>query len=71
MKANCPDALEVNGKLLGCGTWSANTAQGPVMIETHDSDLLIMEGYDQKIIEKARDVFFYGMTPPQQPKNKK
>lgn len=71
LKANCPDALEINGKLLGCAAWSATTDQGPVSIETHDSELLIMEGYDQKTIDKAREVFFYGMTPAAQPKGKK
>lgn len=72
VRQNCPDALEVNGKLLGCNAWSATTSQGPVIIETHDNDLLIMEGYNEKTVERARGIFFYHMTlPPHEPKAKK
>ncbi len=40
------------------------------MIEQHDSDLLIMEGYDDSVVEKARQVLFYNMTLPAETKGK-
>jgi hypothetical protein len=48
-----------------------STAEGPVLIEWHDNDLLVMEGYDQSVIDKAREVFFYRMSLPQAPAGKK
>ena len=49
-----------------------SNSQGPVLLEWHDNDLLVMEGYDAGVIKKARDVFFYRMTPAAQaPQGKK
>ncbi len=50
-----------------CNIEQGASNQGPVLIEWHDNDLLIMEGYDQDVIEKARNVFFYRMSPPPGP----
>jgi hypothetical protein len=46
-----------------CNVEQGASNQGPVLIEWHDNDLLIMEGYDQGVIDKARNVFFYQMSP--------
>jgi hypothetical protein len=54
-----------------CNVMTGSTAQGPVLIEWHDNDLLVMEGYDQSVIDKARQVFFYGMSLPPAPSGKK
>ena len=50
--------------------WTFETEDGTALVETHDNDLLIMEGFDQSVIAKARDVFFYHMTPAQSSKKK-
>ena len=47
------------------------TEQGPAVIEAVDNELLIMEGYDSDVMEKARGVFFYHMTPAVDPAKKK
>jgi len=49
---------------------SFDTSGGKIRIESQDSDLLIMEGYDDGVIEKARQVFFYHMSLPAQPPKK-
>jgi len=52
---------------------SANGGSGGiVMIENQGNDLLIMENFDDMVMEKARQVFFYGWTPaPRGAKEKK
>jgi hypothetical protein len=50
-----------------CNVWSGTTNEGPFVIERNENDLLIMEGFDPGVIEKARGVLFYHMTPPAQP----
>ncbi len=47
-----------------CNLMSGSTSEGLILIEWHDNDLLIMEGYDSGAIQKARDVFFYRMSLP-------
>jgi len=47
--------------------WVFDTEEGKATIEAEGSDLLIMEGYDDSILQKARDVYFYGMSLPGQP----
>ena len=47
-----------------CSEATANSSEGPIVIQRHDNDLLIMEGYDQSVIEKARQVLFFNMTLP-------
>jgi hypothetical protein len=53
-----------------CTTIAATSSEGPISIERHDNDLLIMEGYDQEVMNKARQVLFYGMTLPTEVKGK-
>ena len=50
-----------------CNVWSGKTNEGPFVIERNGNDLLIMEGFDPKVVENARGVLFYQMTPPSQP----
>jgi hypothetical protein len=45
--------------------YDAMTKEGPVTIEQNGNDLLIMEGYDNSVVEKARQVLFFNMTLPQ------
>ncbi len=47
-----------------------NTNAGKVLIEQHDSDLLIMEGYDDAVVAKARDVLLFNMSLPTSTKEK-
>ena len=49
----------------------ADTGDGPFDIEMHDDDLLIMEGYDEDAIERARQVLFFRMTPAADTKGQK
>jgi len=42
-----------------CDRMQGSTSQGPILMEIHDNELLIMEGYDQGVIEKAQNVFFH------------
>ena len=53
-----------------CTTAAAKSGEGPIAIERHDNDLLIMEGYDESVMNKARQVLFYGMTLPADTKAK-
>jgi hypothetical protein len=71
ISTGCP--IVSNGaRPAGCNLTSGSTPEGPFLIEWHDNDLLIMEGYEQGVIEKARQVFFYRMSlPAQAPKGKK
>src|SRR5208337_1968919 len=48
----------------GCSHAEAMTEQGKVFIEFQANDLLILEGYDDGVIEKARDVVLNGMSLP-------
>src|SRR5271165_206014 len=48
----------------GCSHTEAMTEQGKVFIEFQGNDLLILEGYDDSLIEKARDVLLNGMSLP-------
>jgi hypothetical protein len=63
---NCP-AASAGTQNQDCNVRSGSTNEGPFVIEQHDSDLLIMEGYDQSVIAKARDVLLYNMSLPAQP----
>src|SRR5580704_3232075 len=46
-----------------CTMIHGKTSEGPYRIEMHDNDLLIMEGYDDGAMERARQVLFFQMTP--------
>ncbi len=48
----------------GCSHEEATTEQGKVVMEFHGNDLLIMEGYDDSVMERARDVLLGGMSLP-------
>jgi len=48
-----------------------DTEEGKVLIEQQGNDLLILEGYDESVIAKARDVYFYHMTLPESGNNTK
>lgn len=37
------------------------------MLEVQGNDLLIMEGYDDSVVQKARAIYFYGMSLPDTP----
>ena len=63
---NCP-AASAGTQSQNCNVRSGSTNEGPFVIEQHDNDLLIMEGYDQNVIAKARDVLLYNMSLPAQP----
>jgi hypothetical protein len=44
-----------------------DTEQGKATLEVEGNDLLIMEGYDDSVRQKARDIYFYGMSLPANP----
>jgi hypothetical protein len=44
-----------------------DTDEGKALIEIEGNDMLIMEGYDDGVIQKARDVVLFGMSLPAQP----
>ncbi|HEY1732404.1 MAG TPA: hypothetical protein VGG15_11675 [Terriglobales bacterium] len=51
-------------------TYDADTKDGPIRILRHDNDLLIMEGYDDSVVQKAQQVLLYNMTLPAETKGK-
>jgi hypothetical protein len=53
-----------------CNVIAGSTKEGRILIEMHDNDLLIMEGYDDGVVAKARDVLLYGMSLPPSSKEK-
>ena len=70
--SNCFDTSKGSAQSKDCNLVAGSSAEGPIHIEWHDNDLLIMEGYDDAVIQKARDLYFYGMSLPAQPaKDKK
>jgi hypothetical protein len=54
-----------------CTMIHGKTSEGPYRIEMHDNDLLIMEGYDDGAMERARQVLFFQMTPAADTKGQK
>ena len=65
--ATCPDAAAAgSGRTMNCITMSAVTKEGPVLIQRHDDDLLILEGYDAEVMQKARKVLFSPAPPSAQ-----
>ena len=54
-----------------CTMVQGKTSDGPYRIEMHDNDLLIMEGYDDDAVERARQVLFFRMTPAADTKGQK
>jgi hypothetical protein len=42
-----------------------DTNEGKVTLEIQGNDLLILEGYDDKVAEKARQELLHGMPLPQ------
>ncbi len=44
-----------------------DTEEGKAMLEVQGNDLLIMEGYDDSVVQKARAIYFYGMSLPDTP----
>src|SRR5208282_4954926 len=47
-----------------CNHTDAMTEQGRVVMEIRDNDLLIVEGYDEGVIERARDVLLKPTSLP-------
>ena len=47
--------------------WIFDTDEGKAVLEIHDNDVLILEGFDEAVREKARQVYFFGMTLPAPP----
>jgi hypothetical protein len=41
------------------------TEQGKVFMEVSGNDLLIMESFDDSVVERARDVLLRGMSLPE------
>jgi hypothetical protein len=58
------------GEMPKCTMIQGNTSEGPYRIEWHDNDLLIMEGYDDSVVQKAQQVLLYNMTLPTETKGK-
>src|SRR5271166_4789753 len=48
----------------GCSYTEAMTEQGKVLIEFQGNDLLILEGYGDGVIQRARDVLLNGVSLP-------
>jgi len=44
-----------------------DTDEGKASIEIEGNDVLIMEGFDDTVTERARDVLLFGMSLPAQP----
>jgi hypothetical protein len=59
--ATCPRAVPPGP---GCSYEEATTEQGIVLMIFHGDDLLIMEGFDDSVIERASDALFNGMSLP-------
>ncbi|HEX8811484.1 MAG TPA: hypothetical protein VF742_05785, partial [Terracidiphilus sp.] len=58
--ASCPDGQTSPA----CSHAEAMTEQGKVVLELRGDDLLIMEGYDDGVIDRARDVLLGGKPLP-------
>jgi len=58
------------GEMPKCTMIQGKTSEGPYRIEWHDNDLLIMEGYDESVMQKAQQVLLYNMTLPTETKGK-
>ena len=58
------------GEMPKCTMIQGKTSEGPYRIEWHDNDLLIMEGYDESVVQKALQVLLYNMTLPTETKGK-
>jgi hypothetical protein len=58
------------GQMPKCTMIQGKTSEGPYRIEWHDNDLLIMEGYDDSVVQKAQQVLLYNMTLPTETKGK-
>ena len=58
------------GEMPKCTMIQGKTSEGPYRIEWHDNDLLIMEGYDESVVQKAQQVLLYNMTLPTETKGK-
>ena len=67
--SSCPAGPTAPGSL-PCNLFAATTSEGRILIERHDNDLLILEGYDDAVMAKARDVLLYGMSLPAPVKEK-
>ena len=48
-----------------------DTEEGKAILEVQGNDLLILEGYDDSVVQKARDIYFYGMSQPGNPEKAK
>jgi len=69
--SSCPLVSPEAGTLPVCNRMEGSSSGGPILIEWHDNDLLIMEGYDQGVIDKARGIVFYAMSMPPASSKKK
>ena len=52
------------------GPYIAMSEDGPVQIQQNGNDLLIMEGYDESVVQKAEQVLLYNMSMPTETKGK-
>jgi len=55
---------QANGKSTQ-SVFAFETNEGKATIEVQGNDLLILESFDDGVTEKARDLFFYGMSLPE------
>ena len=67
--ASCPPEKTGPGSA-PCNVFAATTGEGRILIELNNNDLLIMEGYDDAVVAKARDVLLYNMSLPAASKEK-
>jgi hypothetical protein len=67
--ATCPPDAKA-AAAAPCTVIAGSTKEGRILLEQHDNDLLIMEGYDDAVVAKARDVLLFGMSLPSSAKEK-
>jgi hypothetical protein len=65
--SSCPVVSNGPNRPPECHLEAGTTREGPYHIEWQGNDVLIMEGYDSNVIQKARDIYFYGMSLPASP----
>ena len=55
-------ACPTEATALGCSQTEAMTEQGRVVMEIHGNDLLILEGYDEAVLARAREMLLRGTS---------
>ena len=65
-KINWVTACRIGREQPMCNPAEVITDQGKVLMEVRGNDLLIMESFDDSVVERARDVLLKGMSLPAQ-----